>query len=157
MHRTPESPSASAPDIRRDIIALFAQLGLDVIVRDPATTNVVAATPSAERRMLASEPGTVRIAEACVAGTELRVELLPRVKHGELTERQQEVADLLMEGMRNQEIAEALGLSLHTVRRHMEQIFQRLGVNNRHDAADVLRAKATLRSGRGIEHAQDAW
>lgn len=56
-----------------------------------------------------------------------------------LTARQQEVADRLLQGMRNQQIAESLGISLHTVRRHLEQIFRRLGVNNRRDAVRMLK------------------
>lgn len=55
---------------------------------------------------------------------------------------------LLVEGRANAEIASRLLLSPHTVRRHTERIFSKLGVRSRAEiAARVLRAGA--RAGRG--------
>lgn len=139
MQSVSASQVAAPAAVAQELISLFAHLGLDVVVRDPDTADVVAATPSAEERMLAAEPGAVRIAAGRVAGATLRVELLPATEPEELTNRQQEVANLLLRGMRNLEIAESLGISLHTVRRHLEQIFRRLGVNNRRDAIRMLK------------------
>lgn len=139
MHSVPMSQSAASAAIAQELISLFARLGLDVVVRDPDTADVLSATPSAEERMLAAEPGAVRIAAGRVAGAIVRVELLPSTEPEVLTARQQEVADQLLQGMRNQQIAESLGISLHTVRRHLEQIFRRLGVNNRRDAVRMLK------------------
>lgn len=143
MQSVPTTQSAASAAIAQELISLFARLGLDVVVRDPDTADVLSATPSAEERMLAAEPGTVRIAAGRVAGALLRVELLPSAEPSELTARQQEVADRLLQGMRNQQIAESLGISLHTVRRHLEQIFRRLGVNNRRDAVRMLKQGPT--------------
>lgn len=140
MHTVSRSQSAAVRDLAQEVIALFSRLGLDVVIRDPESADVVAATPSAELRMLAAEPGSVRVVTSKLAGSTLRVELLPDSAPDELTARQQEVADRLLQGMRNQEIADSLGISLHTVRRHLEQIFRRLGVNNRRDAVRLLRA-----------------
>lgn len=140
MHTVSRSQSAAFRDLAQEVIALFSRLGLDVVIRDPESADVVAATPSAELRMLAAEPGSVRVVTSKLAGSALRVELLPDSAPDELTARQQEVADRLLQGMRNQEIADSLGISLHTVRRHLEQIFRRLGVNNRRDAVRLLRA-----------------
>lgn len=134
--------SAVPVGIAHEVTALFARLGLDVVIRDPDSADVIAATPSAETRMLASQPGTVRVVATRLAGASLRVELLPDQAPDDLTARQQQVADCLAQGMRNAQIAESLGISLHTVRRHMEQIFRRLGVNNRRDAVRVMRAAA---------------
>lgn len=139
MHSVPTSQSAASAAIAQELISLFARLGLDVVVRDPDTADVLSATPSAEERMLATESGAVRIAAGRVAGAVVRVDLLPSTEPEVLTARQQEVADRLLQGMRNQQIAESLGISLHTVRRHLEQIFRRLGVNNRRDAVRMLK------------------
>lgn len=139
MQSVSTSQVAASAAVAQELISLFARLGLDVVVRDPDTADVVAATPSAEERMLAAEPGAVRIAAGRVAGATLLVELLPATEPEKLTTRQQEVANLLLKGMRNLEIAESLGISLHTVRRHLEQIFRRLGVNNRRDAIRMLK------------------
>lgn len=134
------SQSASLPVVAHDVAALFARLGLDAIVRDPDSVDVLASTPGAESRVLAAEPGTVRIVTARVSGVALRVELLPDGRKAmPLTGRQRQVAACLAKGMRNSEIAESLCISLHTVRRHLEQMFRRLGVNNRRDAVKALR------------------
>lgn len=143
MNTATHAQSAGTNSIAHEVTALFARLGLDVVVRDPDSADVIAATPSAETRMLASEPGSVRVVAARLAGATLRVELLPDQAPEELTARQQQVADCLVQGMQNLQIAETLGISLHTVRRHMEQIFRRLGVSNRRDAVRVMRAVET--------------
>jgi DNA-binding NarL/FixJ family response regulator len=53
----------------------------------------------------------------------------------QLTPRQQDVLDLLVQGKTNKEIALALGLGEGTVKIHMAVIFRYFGVNNRAAAA----------------------
>jgi DNA-binding CsgD family transcriptional regulator len=65
-----------------------------------------------------------------------------------LTERQAEVALRLAAGESSREIAQQLGISLATARKHLESVFTRLGV--RHRAAAVARV-AALR-GRLVDH-----
>jgi DNA-binding CsgD family transcriptional regulator len=48
-----------------------------------------------------------------------------------LTSREQEVLELVGEGLRNAEIAEALWVSPGTVRKHLENIYSKLGVHTR--------------------------
>jgi DNA-binding NarL/FixJ family response regulator len=48
------------------------------------------------------------------------------------------VARLLEQGKRNEDIAAALKISTHTVRRHLEQMFRRLGVRNRAGAVAIM-------------------
>jgi DNA-binding NarL/FixJ family response regulator len=48
-----------------------------------------------------------------------------------LTAREAEIAHLLREGLTNQEIAERLVISTGTVRTHLENMFDKLGVHNR--------------------------
>ncbi len=55
-----------------------------------------------------------------------------------LTARQWEVTRLLALGFRNQEIAETLGTSIHTVRRHTEAIMAKFGVNARASVASAV-------------------
>jgi DNA-binding CsgD family transcriptional regulator len=56
-----------------------------------------------------------------------------------LSRRERDVAILLAEGLANKRIAERLAISEHTVRRHSERIFRKLGVANRGSVASALR------------------
>jgi DNA-binding CsgD family transcriptional regulator len=57
---------------------------------------------------------------------------------GELTAREREVLQLVGNGLRNAEIAEALWVSPATVRKHLENIYEKLGVHTRTAAAAHL-------------------
>lgn len=57
-----------------------------------------------------------------------------------LSVREQEVLDLLARGASNQEIAEALVITLDTVKRHVSNILSKLGVSNRTQAVALARA-----------------
>ena len=48
-----------------------------------------------------------------------------------LTDRQREVRRLVRIGMANKQIARALDISMGTVRKHLENIYDRLGVQSR--------------------------
>ena len=52
-----------------------------------------------------------------------------------LTHRQAEVVHWIAEGKTNDEIATILGCSINTVKMHLKEIFQRLGVHTRTAAA----------------------
>ena len=60
-----------------------------------------------------------------------------RLRFG-LTRREAEVASLLAAGRRNREIADQLGMSEHTARRHTERIFSKLHVSSRATVAAML-------------------
>lgn len=129
-----------APAIPDELASLMHRLGFDVVIRHPETADVIAASPGAETSLLASEPGVVRVAAARVANVAVRVELVPqRNEKLDLTPRQMAVAKLLDQGKHNADIAQALKISTHTVRRHLEQMFRRLGVRNRAGAVAIIR------------------
>jgi DNA-binding NarL/FixJ family response regulator len=74
--------------------------------------------------------------------TEL-AQLLSRVETGldepvDLTPREQEVLDLVGEGLTNQQIADRLYIEVGTVKNHVHSILQKLDVNSREDAAAYL-------------------
>ena len=52
-----------------------------------------------------------------------------------LTKREDEILRLLAKGMRNQEIANHLAISLATVKRHIQNIYSKLDINSRTEAA----------------------
>jgi len=49
----------------------------------------------------------------------------------ELTSREIEILELMIKGLSNQEIAQALFVSIHTVKTHMQNIFKKMNVKNR--------------------------
>lgn len=73
-----------------------------------------------------------------VQSRSLRVLNHPRVVNHRnepiLSEREDEVLQLLSTGMSNQELAKALSLSEHTIKNHVFHIFNKLGVSNRTEA-----------------------
>jgi DNA-binding NarL/FixJ family response regulator len=57
-----------------------------------------------------------------------------------LTAREWEVGELMREGRSTAEMAERLGVSPVTVRRHVSLLLQKLGVESRQAAVETLRA-----------------
>ena len=55
-----------------------------------------------------------------------------------LTEREREILDLVAAGKTNAEIAEAIWIAPGTVRKHLENIYEKLGVHSRTAAVATL-------------------
>ena len=78
-----------------------------------------------------------------VSDNELWTETLHNLKDSELdqprrrplTPREQEVASLVAKGMKNREIAEALGIATGTVKIHLMHIFEKTGIRDRFELA----------------------
>ncbi len=70
-----------------------------------------------------------------LARAEARLSPQPPARPSGLTAREVEVLRLVAQGRTNREIADALVLSEHTVRRHLQNVFGRLGVSSRAAAA----------------------
>jgi DNA-binding CsgD family transcriptional regulator len=47
------------------------------------------------------------------------------------TGREREIVDLLMQGMSNRQIAQALGIAEATVKKHLHHVYRKLGVRSR--------------------------
>lgn len=95
---------------------------------DPAVLAVAREFAAVANTMVAARGGLSRLAP----------DPLPR-----LSKRENQVLHWVGEGKRNAEIAAILGLSAHTVRNHLENIFAKLGVETRTAAAGMLRDLAT--------------
>lgn len=63
-----------------------------------------------------------------------------------MTKREREILELICQGKRNQEIADALFITLQTVKDHNYRIFKKLGVKTRVQAANRIRRNTTGRS-----------
>ena len=96
------------------------------------------------------EPGYVRQLLAAFPVTDSEQTLSstpPEVEAGfvePLSEREIEVLQLIAEGLTNQEVANRLYLSLHTVKVHARNIYGKLGVKNRTQAVAKARALGIL-------------
>lgn len=70
--------------------------------------------------------------EECVFREATRLE---RGQRSELTAREQQVLELVEQGMRNKDIAEELGIRPGTVKIHLKHIFEKTGVHGRYGLA----------------------
>jgi DNA-binding NarL/FixJ family response regulator len=95
--------------------------------------------------------GAVRSAaagEAVISG-EMLSRLLPKLTRGggpsvELTPREQDVLELLAEGKSNAAIADALFVSVHTVRNHVANLSSKLGAHSKLEALSIAVRRGLL-------------
>jgi LuxR family maltose regulon positive regulatory protein len=101
-------------------------------------------SPDDARRLLAAFPasGPVQVAPASPAPAGSRLA-------EPLSRRELELLPLIAEGLTNQQIADRLVLSLHTVKAHARTIYAKLGVGSRTQAAARARALGLLPADRG--------
>src|SRR5579871_1422646 len=88
-------------------------------------------------------PNEVLLRLAKDAGSSLPAELTSELG---LTTREAEVLFWLSKGKTNRDIAQILGLSPRTVDKHLEQIYAKLGVENRTAAAAIATSTARRNS-----------
>lgn len=60
-----------------------------------------------------------------------------------LTQREQQVVELIVDGMCNKEIAATLGVAIHTVKSHVHNILQKLAVGSRLALAALVRQQGS--------------
>lgn len=134
----PSTPRA----LGTELAALLRSLGVHAAVTDSNGTLLAATPEGAKALAWQGQAPTVGV-EVRLCGQSFRVVI---AKAGQtdtaldLTPRQRVVVELIAQGLRNREIAQRLGISLHTVRRHVEALLKRLGVPTRAAAAVLLRA-----------------
>jgi DNA-binding NarL/FixJ family response regulator len=62
---------------------------------------------------------------------------MKRGRRGALSPREEEILELVRQGLTNAEIAQSLYLSISTVKLHIHHIFKKLGVRTRTEAVAV--------------------
>jgi two-component system nitrate/nitrite response regulator NarL len=96
------------------------------------------------RRIRGTYRGQVRVSPKIAAALMSRVteyaQLLNQVEAGignvdDLTPREQEILDLIGQGLTNQQIAEELVIEVGTVKNHVHNLLQKLDASSRHEAA----------------------
>jgi DNA-binding CsgD family transcriptional regulator len=112
------------------------RLGRDDIERAAAVAELVSGAVT--RRMLAHRLRRIHHASGAVL-SELPV--LDETRAAELlSDREREVVRLVQRGLTNAEIAEALGISLATVKTHLTRSFRKLGARSRAEAIAIANA-----------------
>lgn len=123
------------------VLAGFAAGGIDYVTK-PIEPAVLVARVGAQvgvRRRLRD-----------AGGGEASAEPVPGVaERFGLTAREREVLDWVAKGKTNRDIAEILGMSPRTVNKHLEHVFQKLGVETRTAAASFAIRTAPARTGSG--------
>lgn len=125
---------------REEIILRFIEAGAaGYVLSSESATELVEKIHAAHRGEALVSP---EIAGALISRiTELtEVRPIPEYRYrldqiAELTPREQEVLDLIGEGLSNQEIADRLVIEVGTVKNHVHSILQKLDASDRNDAA----------------------
>jgi len=131
------------PDAKLVVITAYEEPGLvrealrlgarGYLIKDSSAEALVAAVRSVWTGQQVVDPA--------LAGRVAELDAAP----GSLTARQQEVLQLLAEGRTNREIARALEVSDDTVKFHLKNLFERLGVDNRTEAVVMASRLGHLR------------
>jgi two-component system, NarL family, response regulator DevR len=157
-HALPDGPGVDAiPALRAihpdaHVVVLTATTGDQVLVAamENGATGFVAKT-----RSLGEVTSAVRAAAAGEAVVERDVlhRLLPRLEPGgtgpgeDLTAREQEVLELVAQGLTNAAIATRLALSVHTVRNHIAHVCGKLGAHSKLEALSLAMRQGLLPRG----------
>ncbi|HET7735153.1 MAG TPA: response regulator transcription factor [Nocardioidaceae bacterium] len=147
-HRLPDGDGASAIDALRSL-----RPGLQVVVLTASTSDqvLVAAMESGAAGFISKTAGLTDVVAAVRAAADggsvvspsLLARLLPRLSRptpsigGDLTDREKEVLGLLAAGHSNAAIADALTLSVHTVRNHVANLSGKLGAHSKLEALSI--------------------
>ena len=121
-------------------------LGLDIQFDDGGLLSLVTTRgrrgySSSDRTKLAALGAHVRHVYARLnLESQQHVGMRPSPLSHRLTVREREVLMHTHHGMRNAEIGELLGIRPGTVKRHLENVYEKLGVSNRRDALELVRS-----------------
>lgn len=161
----------SSPEIEARIRGVFASRGLDVVLDDAPPTFEVTVLPGAGAR-----PAPTAVGDALqhlVGGTAPRRTTTPSARYrlvlaaatrdapptpvrrssaavADLSPREAQVMGCVARGLRNTEIAEELGVTVKTVKNHVNRIFGKLGAEGRVEAVLMWQSARTPASTRRV-------
>jgi LuxR family maltose regulon positive regulatory protein len=128
--------SGSRPGARRALLDALAAAQVQGVVRP------LLAAPADVAGFLAEQAGTLGRDDALAGEVlALRREREERMPLARLTERERAVLDLLPSQMSFEEIAEALAVTVNTVKSHVRAVYDKLGTTSRRDAVAVHQAQ----------------
>jgi DNA-binding response OmpR family regulator len=129
-----------------DIVAGFDAGGVDYVVKPVRIEEVLARLSTHVRNARLAQHAMLSLqGEAGTTGRPADPDA-SRLEEAALTPRETEVLAWLAKGKTNRDIAEILGMSHRTVNKHLEHIFEKLGVETR-AAAAALASRSLLVGG----------
>ncbi|HSL06699.1 MAG TPA: helix-turn-helix transcriptional regulator [Pseudonocardiaceae bacterium] len=132
-----EAAAASAGESLDEVAAEFEAMGVRLLATDAAAHAAAAHQRVGDRRRAAAS--TARAASLARACEMIRTPALEQLAPRPLTTREGEVASLVVQGMKNQAIAERLVLSVRTVEAHLANAYAKLGISSRAELGRALR------------------
>ena len=132
-----------------DVVAGFDAGGVDYVVKPVKIEEVLARLATHVRNARAARRALEEASEAGArqGAREADAAVLARLEDAGLTPRETEVLSWVARGKTNRDIADILGMSHRTVNKHLEHIFEKLGVETR--AAAAALASPVLTGGAG--------
>ena len=127
---------SSSPDSRIVVLTMFdnlrylkalSKMGIDAYIHKSSSSEELLATIDAASR----EPNGENVVVSMPRGL---LERMGDEPVGSLSERETEIVVLAARGCSNQQIAEELHLSEATVKRHLANVYQKIGVRSRSEA-----------------------
>jgi len=115
-------------DVDQDIIKMVADFRIDGVILQDSTASEIISSLETVYKGRAVMPPEVQAAISELEGNRRLLE--------ELSEREIEVLRLIAEGKSNSQISEDLFITVNTVRFHLANIYQKLSVSNRTEAAN---------------------
>lgn len=129
------TPTTLPAELGGPVAAMLARYGLPEMLCCSRTLTLAVRGRRLDVTIRLVEPGLARDAWECC----LLLEETVTAPCDVLSRREQEIADLLPLGLSNKEIAARLGISPKTVGKHLENIFDKLGVTRRAAVGGALR------------------
>lgn len=117
-----------------DVVAGFEAGGVDYVVKPVRIEEVLARLATHVRNAKAAREALRALQRDSAVSMESAQEQC-RLSEAALTPRETEVLSWLAKGKTNRDIADILGMSHRTVNKHLEHIFEKLGVETRAAAA----------------------
>lgn len=130
-----------SPQAERWLLGFFPELQGDLptawlhLQAEQVLSTRVHSTPNGPQTLVARHLGAVGLGETMLLLHLATPEANNRLSHAALTPREAEVLSWLAKGKTNRDIADILGMSPRTVNKHLEHIFEKLGVETRTAAA----------------------
>lgn len=144
-------PGMDGVEATRRITSQYAGVSVVVLSSFSERRMVLEAIDAGAAGYLLKDGGMDDIVRAVRAAANGEAPLSPRAAQAilsarparqlpELSAREREVVELVVEGLKNKDVADRLGISEKTVKTHLTHVYQRLGVTTRADMIAAFKA-----------------